>query len=327
VGKAGSPILKEWIDFEASCFGFQVTTLAAVFYRESAMPRRLRLHVAGGFYHVTLRGNHQQDLFRAEEDRFLLNAIVARGLAHYGAQLHAYCWMTNHLHFLVRVGQQPLSGVMRQIASGYARAFQSKLETTGHLFERRYHAILVDADAYFLQLLRYIHLNPVKAGLVQRPGQYRWSSHGAYAGGAQESWLTTDFALSMFASDTRAAHAAYLRFIDAPESDEDFEAFTTTDSRILGDASFVARFSAVAPVTVATQSLDALLVEACRVFGTTEREIRSDSRERTAVRARAWVASEAVSRRIATLSAVARALGRDRATLRYAMRQHAPTGN
>jgi putative transposase len=285
------------------------------------MPRRLRVHVPGGFYHVTLRGNHQQDVFHAEGDRFLLNAIVARAIAKYDARIHAYCWMTNHLHFLVQVGAEPLSSLMRQVASGYARAFQAKFATTGHLFERRYHAILVDEHAYFLQLMRYIHLNPVRAGLVQRPNQYRWSSHLAYARGEGERWLTTDFALSIFSTERRAAHVAYRRFIEEPEAPEDIEQFKSEASVILGDDAFVERVCRPAVRIASRQSLDSLLVEGCERFGISESILCSETREAAAVQARAWVASQAVSRGIATLSAVARRLGRDRATLRYAMRQ------
>jgi putative transposase len=289
------------------------------------MPRRLRIHVPGGFYHVTLRGNHQQDVFHADSDRFLLSAVVARSIAKYDARIHAYCWMTNHLHFLIQVGGEPLASSMRQIASGYARAFQAKFETTGHLFERRYHAILVDEQSYFLQLLRYIHLNPVRGGIVQRPDQYRWSSHHAYIGGSRERWLTMDFALSIFSTERRAAHAAYRAFIEEPEAQEDIELFTGGESAVLGDDSFVARVCRASAENAPRQGLESLLVEACERFGISDSALCSETRETAAVQARAWVASQAVSQGIATLSAVARRLGRDRATLRYAMRQYAPS--
>ncbi len=90
--------------------------------------------------------------------------------------------MTNHLHLLMQVQDVPLSNPMRNIASEFARAMQRKLETTGHFFERRYHASLVDTDAYLLELIRYTHLNPVRAGIVAQPALYPWSSHHAYVG-------------------------------------------------------------------------------------------------------------------------------------------------
>ena len=169
------------------------------------MPRPLRIHLPGGFYHVTLRGNHQQDVFAADGDRRLLNVIVARALGKSGARLHAYCWMRNHLHFLLQVSDQPLAIPMRSIASEFARAMQIKLETTGHFFERRFHASLVDTDAYLLELIRYIHLNPVRAGVVSDPSEFRWSSHHCYIGTRVEPWVTVDFVLGVFASERRQA--------------------------------------------------------------------------------------------------------------------------
>src|SRR6187399_2766342 len=156
------------------------------------MPRPPRIHVPNGFYHTTLRGNHRENIFVVDSDRLLLNTIVERALAKHGARIHAYCWMTNHLHLLVQVGKDPLAAPMRQIACEFARRMQAKLQTTGHFFERRYHAKLVDADSYLLELIRYIHLNPVRGGLVESPSQYRWSSHHAYLGTRSEDWVTTD---------------------------------------------------------------------------------------------------------------------------------------
>ena len=169
------------------------------------MPRRLRIHLANGFYHVTLLGNHQQAIFHTVQDRQLLNVIVAESIERHAAQVHAYCWMTNHLHLLVRVSDEPLGHVMRLIASKYAKAFQRKLDTSGHLFERRYFARLIDGDAYLMAVLRYIHLNPVAAGLTPSAAEYPWSSHHAYGGGSAESWLTMDFVLALFGSDRIAA--------------------------------------------------------------------------------------------------------------------------
>ena len=130
--------------------------------------RKPRLHIPAAFYHVTLRGNHRQDIFFTADDRILLNAIVAEVIAGYGARLHAYCWMTNHTHMLIQVGDVPLGRIMLRIASRYARQIQARFRTTGHLFERRYHAVLVDVDSYLLELLRYIHLNPIRAQVCVR---------------------------------------------------------------------------------------------------------------------------------------------------------------
>ncbi len=162
------------------------------------MPRPLRIHVSGGFYHVTLRGNHRRPIFFAQTDRNLLDAIVADSIKRFAARIHAYCWMTNHIHLLLQVSDVPLGRIILRIASRYARSVQSRLATTGHLFERRFHAVLIDAERYLLELIRYIHLNPVRAGLASRPGSYPWSSHHAYLSPGSIPWVTTATALACF---------------------------------------------------------------------------------------------------------------------------------
>jgi putative transposase len=119
--------------------------------------------------HVTARGNHRQDIFFKHADRQLLDEIMSEALERSGARIHAYCWMTNHVHLLVQVGERPLGRLMQQVGARFARTIQKELRTTGHLFENRYHALLVDVDNYFLELLRYIHLNPVRAHIVSLP--------------------------------------------------------------------------------------------------------------------------------------------------------------
>ena len=148
-----------------------------------------------------LRGNHRQDIFFSSTDRERLDAIVAEVLGRFGARLHAYCWMTNLLHMPIQVGDTPLGRITLRIASRDARFLQTQFHTTGHLFERRHHAVLVDADTCLLELLRYIQLNPVRARMVDAPGEYPWSSHAVYLGGHSAPWVTTEFALSSSLSD------------------------------------------------------------------------------------------------------------------------------
>jgi putative transposase len=212
---------------------------------------------------------------------------------------------------------------MRDIASNYARAYQAKLVTSGHLFERRYHAKLVDIDAYLFALLRYIHLNPVKDRLVPDVGSYPWSSHRAYAGlVAPEPWLEIDFCLAVFAEERRKAQAAYRRFID--QSDPMREDVELHDDRcVLGDDKFMANLSKSTVTPGARQTLAELVTEGCARFGVPLSTLQSVCRDPQSVRARGWIARQAKERRVATLSDVARLLGRDRATLRYSMRVQA----
>lgn len=283
------------------------------------MPRRPRIHVDHAFYHATLRGNHRQPVFFEVSDRNLLDAIVARAIERYEASIHAYCWMSNHLHLLIQVGMKPLGDVMRQIASGYARAVQKKIDTTGHLFERRYHARFVTSDTYLLELLRYIHLNPVRAKMVADTGDYRWSSHHAYAGGRRESWLTVDFALALFAAERAAAHSAYRRFVAEADPDwvpEDAEVHELSTGPLPAPGPTP---SSHRLIVHPRQTLEELLTEACARFDVRVEDLVSFSRRRRVVLARGWLGREAVKRRVAPLAEVARLLGKDRSTLRHAM--------
>ncbi len=285
------------------------------------MPRRLRIHLAGGLYHVTLRGNHQQNIFVVDNDRHLLNKIVARAIEKFGARLHAYCWMSNHLHLLLQAGTEPISGPMRQMASEFARAMQVKLETTGHFFERRYHATLVDADSYLLEVLRYIHLNPVRAGLVTAPSQFRWSSHHAYAGARQEPWVTTDFVLQLFSADRLRAIAAYLRFVESTP-DESVCSRLEGGEAMIGSDEFIARIGRESPQPRTRQTLNDLIDEARRRFEVNDDQLRSPARDRYLMKVRAWIAHHAKRRGIATCAAVARALGRTEGALRHAIKAY-----
>jgi len=292
------------------------------------MPRRPRIHAPGAFYHVTLRGNHRKPIFFCDADRELLNRIVARSLDRCQARLHAYCWMSNHVHMLLQVGDAPLGRVVLRMASSYARSVQARMETTGHLFERRYHAVLVDADRYLLTLLRYIHLNPVRAGLAATAGEYPWSSHHHYSGTRHEPWVTAGFALAMLDQDHRKAIARYRKLI-GPMRNQGPEASPLADlhpddGRVLGDDHFLANLALPREAPPPGITLDELMQEAGRQFGLGPDDLLSASRDRRLSRARAWVAHEAVARRIATTAQVARALQRDESTVRELVERHFP---
>ena len=285
------------------------------------MPRPPRIHVTGGIYHGTLRGNHRQAIFRRDGERRLLNLIVARALDKHAARLHAYCWMTNHLHFLVQVADRPLGLLMQRIASEYARAFQKSLATTGHLFENRYYATLVGTDTYLLEALRYVHQNPVRAGMVANAALYRWSSHHAYLGERAETWVTTELALAQFSGDRDRARVRYRAFIDETPAEEMAEelAALETGAPLLGKPEFVARFTPSG--SRARSTLDDVLLEGCRHFGVTVAELRSPLRKARLVAARGWIAWTATRKSACSLAAVARELNRDESTLRSAMRK------
>lgn len=179
------------------------------------MPRRPRLHLCGGFYHVILRGNGRQAIFCDREDREQWQDTLRQALARYRHRLHAYCWMTNHVHMAVQVGTEPLASFMIYLASRYARYANRKRRRPGHLFERRYRAILVQQDRYLVELLRYIHLTPVRACMVADPAEYPWSSHNAYLRRTRTDWLNVDCLARYFDAAEESAQRAYTYFMAA----------------------------------------------------------------------------------------------------------------
>ena len=162
------------------------------------MSRTARLPSTTGFYHVILRGINRQRIFEEDEDyeRFLFL------LDHYkticGYELYAYCLMPNHIHILIKEGKEALSTVFRRIGTSFVYWYNLKYERSGHLFQDRYKSEAVEDDAYFLAALRYIHRNPVKAGLCNDPGEYPYSSFPHYF---DSSMIDSEFALGLLGKD------------------------------------------------------------------------------------------------------------------------------
>ena len=146
------------------------------------MARKPRIHLPGGFYHVILRGNSGQPVFFTDEDCCRFYLLLQEGTCRFGYRIHAFFLMTNHIHLVIQVGAIPLSRGMQNLSFRYARWINWRKKRTGHLFQGRYKAVLVDGDSYLLELIRYIHLNPVRAGMVTDPEEYLLSGHRAYLG-------------------------------------------------------------------------------------------------------------------------------------------------
>ncbi len=288
------------------------------------MARRLRLHVPDGCYHVTLRGNHREPIFFERSDRALLDYVVGDTVSATGLRIHAYCWMTNHLHMLAQVADEPLGRSILRIASLYARKVQRRFETTGHLFERRYRCVIVDADRYLQAVVRYIHLNPVDARLVADPADYPWSSHRNYLGRAGAPWVTTEFTLGRLGSTREESLAAYRKLM---RMDTDGAASATLPVNrkfhgVLGDDDFAKRIAAQAVRPLPSRSLDELMVACTARFGLSEDQLASPSKARPLSLARAWLAHEVVAEKVTSISALARRLGRSEAALRQLLARH-----
>jgi putative transposase len=273
------------------------------------MGRRPRVHAPGAYYHVTLRGNQRQAIFRDDNDRALLDEIIVESLRRFEARAHAYCWMTNHIHLLVQVGDEPLSRVMHRVASCYAHAFQRSLATSGHLFERRHHAVLIGTDAHLVAAVVYIHLNPVWAGMVSDPARYRWSSHAAYATGAT-SWVTTGAVLATLHDDEAHARPAYDRLVRSRMSDAALAACVGGPD-LLTSAALSALADALLPQRAAlSRDLEAIVLEACARAGFDPTSLHDPSRNPRVAALRASIAREALAAGAGTMVQICARLGR-----------------
>ena len=179
------------------------------------MARPLRINYPGAFYLVTSRGNEQREVFKSQRDREKFLTYLESAAERYGAVIHCWCLMGNHYHLLLETPEGNLPQIMRHINGAYTTYFNVKRRRSGHLFQGRYKAILVEAEAYAAELSRYIHLNPVRAGLVTKPEDYPWSSYGSYIGRAgTPDWLKTGLVLECVATNSGNAPTRYQAFVE-----------------------------------------------------------------------------------------------------------------
>jgi len=178
------------------------------------MARPLRPQFSGAVYHLTARGNARQPIVLDDEDRRAFLRALAESIGRFHWICHAYCLMDNHYHLVIETPQPTLSRGMRQLNGVYTQRFNRRHERIGHLFQGRFKAILAERDAYLLELSRYVVLNPVRAGMVESPDRWPWSSYAATAGLASApAWLSVEWLLRQFAPERGAAQEAYRRFV------------------------------------------------------------------------------------------------------------------
>ncbi|MES2321358.1 MAG: transposase [Pseudomonadota bacterium] len=205
------------------------------------MSRPIRLQFPGALYHVTARGNRRAPIFHDEKDRRAWIGILRDTCVQFHLELHAYCQMTNHFHLMLETPEGNLSRCMHALNGEYARYFNRRYKTVGHLFQGRFHAVLVQKDSYLLELTRYILLNPVRAGITREPDEWMWSSYHWMVSKGAPPWLHVDWLLSQFGSGRIQAIRAFEQFV-AEGIGEDSPLLLTQHQTVLGDVNFVARY-------------------------------------------------------------------------------------
>ena len=205
------------------------------------MARPLRITYPGAFYHVTSRGNERKAVFKSKRDREKFLEYLESATQRYDARIHTYCLMDTHYHLLLETPSGNLSQIMRHINGAFTTYFNVKGDRSGHLFQGRYKAILVDIDEYAKELSRYIHLNPVRAQMVETPEDYDWSSYKFYIGKQKSAkWLCRDFILGYFGREVSSAEKMYQDFVNALTDQEYTSPLEqVVSSTLLGSADFI----------------------------------------------------------------------------------------
>lgn len=187
------------------------------------MPRVQRIKCEFSTYHVVQRGNEKKKIFRGDEDKVRFIETLAKAREKYNFLLYAYCLMDNHIHLLVNDNGNDVSKLMKSINVSYVSYFNHTYQRSGHLFQDRFKSELVKDDRYLLEVSRYIHNNPVKAKIVERPAEFRWSSYNIYSGKANDTLglLDTNMILRYFSGNKSKSVSEYEKFVAKHEGAED----------------------------------------------------------------------------------------------------------
>ena len=207
------------------------------------MVRPLRIEYPGAWYHVMNRGRRDEQIFLEERDYKTFLELLMESVELWNLRIAVYCQMPNHYHLLVQTPDANLSRCMRHINGVYTQRFNRLHQCDGQLFRGRYKAIVVDADSYLLQLVRYIHRNPLRAGIVEELSSYEWSSHRGYLSKSRRwDWLHKDFVFSMLSQDKSQQRRLYGEFVAQEDSAEISQVFEKKKlPSILGSKGFIDR--------------------------------------------------------------------------------------
>ena len=275
------------------------------------------MHIPGGIYHVIARGNSRERIFFAPGDYLRFLEMLGDALDRCSQTLHAYCLMTNHVHLVLQVARTPISALAQTLCSRFSRWSNRQRGRSGHLFERRHRAIPVHSPEQLLALVRYVHLNPIRAGIVAEPARYRWSSHAAYLGREADLPVATELSLSLLGSANRQAKM-YRRLLDGDPAAEGeslhLDSLVAESEWSRSRAGSLAAEKATA-ITPGSLTVDQVLATVARRTECSREELRGSSRLGGLAAARGLAAAVVRQTPGLSLEALAKALGRDASTL------------
>jgi len=308
------------------------------------MPRRARLDAPGTLHHVMVRGIERRRIVNDVDDRKNFLKRLAELAVATKTTIYAWALLTNHAHILLRSSEMGLSGFMRRLLTGYAVSYNRRHGRWGHLFQNRYKSIVCDEDVYFTELVRYIHLNPLRAKLVKSLSQldrYRWSGHSVLMGKVENDWQDRDYVLKWFGKTEGQAKDAYRNYVkkaigegrrpelvggglirslggwSAVKAMRRSGERELSDDRILGSGEFVERIIKEADAKIKFQlavsgnhqKIHAYMSKICKKEKVSIDELKAGSRRKQVSRVRGRIAIELVEGHGVALAEVARRVG------------------
>lgn len=254
------------------------------------MVRPVRLEYPGALYHVITRGNNRQSVFKDDRDRKTYLEKLFLYCEQKGVHLLSYCLLTNHVHLLLETPEGNLSKMMQAFQTSYTVYFNKRHGRSGHVFEQRYKAFLVDKENYLLQVSRYIHLNPVAAKMAVRPQDYRWSSYKDYVKDVRGAGLSKELILGCFSERRRARVAQYREFVEgAIKKEERWTELPVIKQGFVGDEDFVEQAKKEARRFTGKEtplSFKDIISTVCKVTGVEEEDLRRPVRSERVQRGR-----------------------------------------
>lgn len=308
------------------------------------MPRKARLDAEGAIHHVIVRGIEQRRIFDDDGDRRNFVSRLATVAVETGTSIYAWALLPNHAHALIRSGPTGISKFMRRLLTGYAVYYNRRHDRQGYLFQNRYKSILCEEEAYFRELIRYIHLNPFRAGLVDDLAgldTYPWCGHAFVVNGTEQPWHDISFVLSRFGEKKREAGRRYREFLEGGIREEATEKKglwrsdwsllewlkhmrptgdqkePEADGRILGEEKFIRDLTSKKQKTKRpeTKSLEELIRKNCEKAGVSINELVSGSRRTNVTELRVRLVFELLNHPGITLTGLATLLGVSRAAV------------
>ncbi len=296
------------------------------------MPRQARLDAPGVLHHIMIRGIERRKIFINDRDREDCLDRLAKLLPETGTACYAWVFIPNHAHFLFRTGLVPLTTVMRRLLTGYAVSFNRRHKRHGQLFQNRYKSIVCQEDAYFKELVRYINLNPVRAGIIEdlkELNRYPYCGHSTVMGKKKRPWQDVDYVLGYFGTTAKSARKAYVNYVNVGIGQGRQDELTgeglvrsaggwsevkrlrrqgqdhvMSDERILGDSEFVESVLSEAGEKYERHyelkrrgyDLDRIAERVAEIYGMEPREILCRGKQQQKVKARSlccfWAVSE-----------------------------------